>query len=355
MHNTLSWQQKIWQKLMENQPFRCPAVLLKGRKGTGKLVFARILAKSLLCVSPNSHHEACGQCNSCNWFELGGHPDYLQLSPEALTDTPNETTHDDDSEDTASTKSRKKSSQQISVEQIRALTDFVYLTGHQGGYRIVLIYPAEAMNSAASNALLKKLEEPPPQVIFILVTHQPQHLLPTLRSRCQQIAMPLPDIKTSMTWLQQQGVQNPDICLAAGGFSPLSALSFHDSKDMAHHDQLIQQISVPTQFNPLALADVMQQSDLSLVVSWLQKWCYDLISYRTTGEIRYYRYQHASIEKLANQINLEACVAYSRSLIKSQGLARHPLNPRLFLEGILVSYARIIDRSGLDRKKPLKK
>ncbi len=342
----LSWQQEIWQTLTKNQPFRCHALLLKGRKGIGKLEFAQNLAKSLLCSHPTSHHEACGQCSSCSWFEQDGHPDYLQLLPEALTGTSNETTDDHDGESTASnTKGKKKSSQQISVEQIRNLTDFVYLTGHQNGYRIVLIYPAEAMNSAASNALLKKLEEPPPQVIFILVTHQPQHLLPTLRSRCQQIAMPVPDIKTSITWLQQQGIQNPDACLAAVGFSPLSALSFHDSDDMAYHDQLIQQISEPARFNPLTLADTLQQADLSPVVGWLQKWCYDLISYRTTGEIRYYRYQHASIEKLANQINLEACIAYSRSLIKSQGLARHPLNPRLFLEEILVSYARIINRS----------
>ncbi|MCW5618621.1 MAG: hypothetical protein KIS65_05345 [Nitrosomonas sp.] len=60
----------------------------------------------------------------------------------------------------------------MSISQIRALDDFVYLSGHQSGHKIVLIYPAETMNSAASNALLKKLEEPPEQVLFILVSHR---------------------------------------------------------------------------------------------------------------------------------------------------------------------------------------
>jgi DNA polymerase-3 subunit delta' len=96
---------------------------------------------------------------------------------------------------------------QISIEQIRKLTEFVYMTGHQNGYKIILIYPAESMNSAAANALLKKLEEPPADVLFLLVTHQAQHLLPTIRSRCQQIAMPIPDVQSSIDWLKQQACQ----------------------------------------------------------------------------------------------------------------------------------------------------
>ena len=285
------------------------------------------------------------KCQSCGWFEQDGHPNYYQILPEALSGLASETTESAEAEGKPNNaKSKKKPSQQIGVDQIRKLTDFVYMSGHQNGYKIILIYPSEMMNHAAANALLKKLEEPPEQILFILVTHHPQHLLPTILSRCQQISMPAPDVATSMDWLQQQAVNNPQVCLSAAGLAPLAALHFGESELFDPHEQFVQQISVPSQLNPIALANAMQKFDLSTIISWLQKWCYDLVSYQTSGKIRYYRYQQTAIKSLAEQADTQACIAYSRGLYTHQQLSHHPLNARLLLEEVLVSYVQTVHR-----------
>jgi DNA polymerase-3 subunit delta' len=90
------------------------------------------------------------------------------------------------------------------------------------------------------------------------------------------------------------------------------------------------------------LAGALQQTSLSTVVSWLQKWCYDLVSYRTTGKIRYYLKQSQAIQALSEQINLPGCVTFIRELYIKQRLSHHPLNPRLFLEEMFIAYAVMI-------------
>jgi len=345
MNNIYVWQAAVWRMLTQSQAACGHALLLKGRKGVGKLVFARNLAKSLLCEQPSADAEACGSCPSCGWFEQGGHPDFRLVEPEALTALADEATAEAGSDaepESVSTKGKKKPSKQIGVEQIRALSDLVHMSSHRNGYKIILIHPAEAMNLAAANALLKNLEEPPPQTLFILVTHRPQDLLPTIRSRCRQIAMPTPDLATAVAWLEQQGVKDPATSLAAAGYAPLAALEFDDADYLAQHEAFIRQIGTPGGFNPIVLAEEMQKSDLPTAVNWMQKWCYDLMSFRTTGKIRYHLPMLAAIKSLVSEIDPCALAAYSRSLVSTQRLARHPLNPRLFLEEMLLSYAMLI-------------
>lgn len=343
MADIFIWQQKIWQKLTQNPKFLGHALLLKGKKGIGKYEFARHLAKSLLCTAPTAEREACGKCLSCGWFEQSSHPNFYLVMPEALTVNPGEHSEKDESEDKSSSAATKKAaSQQIGIDQIRKLTDFVYMTGHQNGYKVILIYPAEAMNTASANALLKKLEEPPEHVLFILVTHQAQHLLPTIRSRCQQIAMPIPDVETAVAWLRQHNVSDPEGSLAAAGFSPLSALSLDKGENAAQYEQFIQQIGYPDRLDPLSLATTLQQTNLSIIVNWLQKWCYDLVSYRTTGKIRYYLNQLTPIKVLSREIDLLECITFTRALNSKQQLSHHPLNPRLFLEEMFIDYAAML-------------
>lgn len=345
MDDIYSWQQKTWQKLTQNRQFWGHALLLKGKKGIGKYDFARHLAKSVLCTAPTVERKACGECLSCGWFEQNGHPNFYQIMPQALSINPDEYGEKEGSEEKSGSSAIKKSaSQQISIEQIRKLTDFVYMTGHQDGYKIILIYPAEAMNNAAANALLKKLEEPPANVLFILVTQQAQYLLPTIRSRCQQVIMPVPDIETSVAWLRQHAVNDPQASLAAAGFSPLSARLFDNSENVAQREQFLRQISDPYRLNPLSLAEALQQTNLPEAVSWLQKWCYDLVSYRTTGKIRYYLNQLSAIQALSGQIDVLECIRFTRDLNSKQRLSHHPLNSRLFLEELFIAYTSIMNR-----------
>lgn len=345
MADIFIWQQAIWRKLLQSRQFCGHALLLKGKKGTGKYEFARQLAKALLCTAPVAEQKACGECLSCGWFEQNGHPNFYQVVPEAFAAIPGESAEKEESEEkSGSAATKKTASQQISIEQIRKLNDFVYLTGHQSGFKIILIYPAEAMNTASANALLKKLEEPPENVLFILVTHQAQRLLPTIRSRCQQIAMPVPDVETAVAWLKQQEVSDPAGRLAAAGYSPLSALLLDKGEHAAHYAQFIQHIANPKQLDPLSLAGTLQQTNLPIVVNWLQKWCYDLVSCRTTGKIRYYVNQLPAIEALSGQMDLPGCVAFARGLNAKQQLSHHPLNPRLFLEELFIAYAALMGK-----------
>jgi DNA polymerase III subunit delta' len=342
MTAVLSWQSGLWRAMMQNGSIRGHAVLLKGRRGIGKFSFARFLAKSLLCKNPAADHMACEHCASCNWFEQQTHPDCVTILPEAmLPDQINALQFDSEGPPLHESKIKKKSGQHISISQIRELDDLVYLSGHQSGYKTVLIYPAEAMNSAASNALLKKLEEPPEQVLFILVSHQPHRLLPTIRSRCQQIAMPVPDIRTALAWLQQAS-NNDDTdklqaLLAMSGYSPLAAL-MHDEFYETHR-KFIDDIRKADQLDPLAVAEVLQNLDLTMAVEWLQKWCYDLLSCRTSGVIRFHPDREKHIQMLCKRIKSQSVLAYLRFLNTRQGLARHPLQARLFLEDILIRYA----------------
>ena len=349
MKNIYPWQNKVWQILAESHASRGHALLLSGRKGIGKLEFAQYLAKFLLCENSTQEKAACEICSSCRWFEQGGHPDLCLVEPEALSELSDDISTRVRSDigvnneiRASNTKSKKKPSKQISIAQIRALADLVNMSSHRGGYKIILIHPVETMNVAAANALLKSLEEPPPQTLFILVTHRPHYLLPTLRSRCRQIAMPVPDFNQAVDWLEQQGVKNPKTSLAAVGYAPLAALEYNDSGYFVQHDAFIKSISALKNFNPISLAEEMQKTDLPTVVNWLQKWCYDLMSFRLSGRIRYHLSKQATIKVLAPVIDPIQLSRYLRSLINMQRLSHHPLNPRLFLEEILISYAMLM-------------
>ena len=345
MAELYDWQHGTWERLLQGRAFWTHALLLKGRKGIGKWVFARHLAKSLLCSAPRADGQACGQCASCGWFEQDTHPNFVAVMPEALQNINDNQSNQDNTEAKSSdVTTRKNAGQQITIDQIRRLSDFVYLTGHQQGHKIVLIYPAETMHGAAANALLKKLEEPPENVLFILVTHQVQHLLPTIRSRCQQLTLPVPDRESALNWLQQQGVADPHASLAVAGFSPLLALTLAQGDHAASFDRFVQQLAQTRSLDALALAEALQSTNLPDVVNWLQKWCYDLVCYRSTGRIRYFVNQQSAIVALSENMDLHRAIAFARMLYQRQKLSFHPLNARLFLEELFLDYAAMLQR-----------
>lgn len=338
------WQRSIWPQIRQPDNMqRHHALLLKGRKGIGKLGFAFALAKSMLCGQTDAAGVACGKCQDCYWFEQGLHPNFRLLEPEALSaqEGAADKGGEENREDAGGTKSGKKPSQQISIAQVRALDDFIYLSAHQARYKVVLIHPAEVMNMAAANALLKKLEEPPPEVLFILVTHNAALIPATVLSRCQKIAMPAPDYETAKDWLISQGIADADFRLAMSGFSPLLAQQY-DEQQAAFHADFIQSLCAPEKLDPIELAEKLHKLDLPCVTGWLQKWCYDLLSCRTSGRVRYHLKQVAIIQRQAAVIDPVAFGFLWRSLVTSQQLARHPLNAKLFLEEMFLGYMDLI-------------
>ncbi len=192
------------------------ALLFAGPARMGKRKVAEHLARRLLCLTRTAGQPACGQCRSCQLFAtriqptmpapateksreiaqtrpdgslvhpfgLPGHPDARFISYEL-----NEKTH--------------KMRTEILIEQIRAMSEALTLTPQYGTHQVALIDPADAINHAACNALLKTLEEPQPERFIWLISTHPNRLPATIRSRTQRLDFRLPPHREALEWLCQ--------------------------------------------------------------------------------------------------------------------------------------------------------
>lgn len=325
------WQSDLFNKITQSKSRLPHALLLRGRKGIGKADFAKTLAKSLLCYTPQDNGFACNNCSACAWFDLGNHPDYKMLTP---------TQDESDSEDEGATgKKPVKKSQQISVVQVRELSNFFELSSHQdGGVRIIVIQPAEALNAASANSLLKILEEPPSGVIFLLVAHHADRLLPTIISRCQVVDMPVPTYKSAVEWLSSKGIPSPEIQLDYSGGAPLVAIENAQGQDGTII--LWKLLSQGEQIDAFAAAPLFLSQGMEFALTAMQKWIYDLLACRMTGEIRYHRQHASALQALGKRVDLKRLLDFQVLLDKYRKSANHPLSNEVQLENLLVQYAQ---------------
>src|SRR6267142_1513968 len=323
-----NWQEPAWATWTKVRGRLPHAVLIESGEGWGELEFAQAIARSLLCENPKADTRACGVCKACGWFALGNHPDFRLIVPESLAP---------ESEEGA--ESGKKRSDQVRIEQVRELADFLAVGTHRGGLRVILVYPAEAMNANTQNALLKSLEEPPPATVFLLVATQPERLLATVRSRCLRLTLPLPQPAQVLRWLKEQGVERPETALAAAGGAPLAALKAVEME--ADRMGFIERLQNP-RFDPIAVAESVGRFPLWDLVGWLQRWSYDLLLARVAGRIRYNPDQEVVIAATAGRCDAAELAGYLRRLAAARALARHPLNAKLFAENLLLEYQRLI-------------
>lgn len=330
MNGIYPWQKDDWQRLQELRKRPPHGLLFKGGKGIGKLDLALSFAQSLLCEQPDADQLACNNCPSCHWFGQGSHPDFRLIQPEAM------------SADSGDGESGKKPSKQISVDQIRGLADFFGMSAHQGGRRVIIVHPAEAMNTNAANALLKSLEEPPAGLLFILVTHKPQQLLPTILSRCLSFALPSPDASSATSWLAGQGVKNPEDALAASGFAPLQAVQLYEQTGGEERDKLLRGVRQPAAMDVFALAESLQKTEQVLVVQWLQQWCYDLAAMKLAGRLRYHPGEETAIGSLIASVSPLNLARMQKYLQTAKREAQHTLNPKLFFESLLLAYRQLM-------------
>lgn len=332
-----SWQFDLWQRLMLLRDRMPHALLLHGRQGIGKFALAQRLAEALLCESPSAEGYACEQCVSCGWLAQGNHPDFRLLEPE---DRMEDEGVDNVGETTTAAKSKKKS-HYILIDQIRALSDLVELTSHRHGLRVVILHPAETLNLSAANSLLKMLEEPPPATLFILVAHQLPRLLPTIRSRCHKIAMPVTGRDEAQSWLAEQDIDDPEFCLAQSGGAPLTALELDNPELRENIEDFAKQLAGCNRIDPAVSAAHWSKEDYPLALAALQKWSYDLASSRLAGHVRYYPAQAATLQSMAKSVDLGALLDFQRKLAEAQAQASHPLNTELQLEALLVRYSQM--------------
>jgi DNA polymerase-3 subunit delta' len=165
------------------------AYLFAGPDHVGKSTLARIFAQALLCT--NEGHRPCGLCRACKLVLANRHPDLLTLDlawQEMMLGT-------------------KSTVTAVSVEAVRHMTTELSRRPHEGKYKILLIPEAEHLTTAAANAFLKTLEEPPSFVVILLTVRDLELLLPTIRSRCQPLhlsTLPLGEVEQAL--MQEHGV-----------------------------------------------------------------------------------------------------------------------------------------------------
>ena len=340
------WLKPAWQRLQETRGQLHHALLVHGPAGIGKRRFAEVFAQSLVCASPGEEGFPCGQCADCRWFGQGTHPDFRLLTPESLRA---DSANSDDAASEDSVRGERKASSQITIEQVRELQELFSLTAHKtNGYRVVLIQPAETMNAAASNALLKVLEEPPPRSVFLLVTDDIRRLLPTTLSRCRRYPLPAVDRKQALDWLKTQGLDDAEVLLAQAGGAPVTALALADSEGREERRQFLDQLTrLAGPGTALELATAAQKIPLQTVMRWLLTWCYDLMAARLAGTVRYHLDYSQQISSLAPRLAMDQWLIYQDLLRTAARAVAHPLNPRLFLEQLLLSYSQAITTSSI--------
>ena len=324
------WQKNTLIELVKQRERLPHAFLVHGREGVGQLEFAVAFGQQLLCERPTGEGLACGACQACNWFSRGNHPDFRLVQPDSATP---------EGEDEEPAPKKDKKSNQIRIDQVRALQNFLAVGTHRAGNRVIVLNPADTMNASTQNALLKSLEEPPPATVFLLVTSRPHRLLATIRSRCHALPLPFPDRPAAAAWLAEQGVADAEALLALAGGAPLTAARLAESDP--HRRRLIEQMRNPD-FDVIAAAEHCLKVEPSEAVGWLQRWTYDLLSSRLTGAVRYHVAEAGILAKLAARPEPAALAGFLRKLGSARGMSEHPLNARLFFEDLLFKYRDLV-------------
>jgi len=221
----------------------------------------------------------------------------------------------------------------------------VKLTSHRQRAKVAVIAPAERMNAAAANALLKTLEEPPPGTYLILVSDEPQRMPATLRSRCRKLAAPLPDSAEARAWLTAQGVARPDVALAQAAGAPLRALAIADPAVQEERRAWLTALSAPERLSAPGLAARIdaggkdeRRARLAHALEWLIAWTADLARIVAGDTARQNPDAAAPLGRLATRVAPLALFRYHRSLLQQRAMLSHPLQPRLVAEAMLLDY-----------------
>ncbi|GGO87058.1 DNA polymerase III subunit delta' [Marinobacterium nitratireducens] len=320
------WLQERWRHVTRlHEAGRLPhALIVSGVQGIGKRAFAGALARYLLCQAPRDG-EACGRCRSCVLHDSSGHPDLYELQPE-------------------------EPGKPIRIDQVRELTVFLHSTAQQGGYRLVVLEPAEAMNVSAANALLKTLEEPGRETVLLLVSHRLGQVMPTIRSRCQRIDChpPVPDLAAE--WLAgrlQIDAAEARQLLGISLGSPIRALEYVQQDLVTLRRKFLAGLAdiLKQRRSALEVAQQLSKEDLELLLGWLYGWILDIVRVGATGDESYLR--HTDVRNMLLAVARRAgphSLYRLADLVHEERLSlmqRQNPNRQLLLERILLRWSEL--------------
>lgn len=302
------WQTSAYESLRDafDRDQLGHATLLTGPVNIGKRAVADALAAYILCKQRVSGF-ACGTCRACHLREAGTHPDLRIITLEL-------------------NKEGTKLKTEIVIDQLRALSASLALTPQMGGAQVVIVDPADLINRAAANALLKTLEEPMPNRFLWLLSSNPAHLPQTIRSRCQKKEMPVPSHTSAMAWLRSAGKSEADAeaALKASRGHPVLALEWLDNGGMALRSRIWNDLEALAQSKrlPSEIAEGWMQEDPALCL-------------RFAAEL--------AVDRAANlppSNEARALASWFDESNRARALLRTPVRSNLILTELLVDWCR---------------
>lgn len=303
------------------------AFLFAGPANVGKHTLALRVAQALNCeAAPEAR--PCHECNQCRRIEAGVHADVQTVTVEAGEGGPHK---------------------EILIAQIREVERAVALKPYEGRTRAVIIDPAEAMNAEAQNAFLKTLEEPPPDIVFLLVTVAEERLLPTIRSRCQRVELGLLAIRQVEEELGKRGVAADRAALLARlsrGRVGLALAMAEDESLLEEREEALRAMrellgqGLAQRFD---LAERMagrfagdRQGVLARLELWRDWWRDVLLAQGGNGEQAVNADKTAELRESASRYPMAEVVSFLRALEPCRRYLEANVNPRLALEALLL-------------------
>ncbi len=332
-HTLLPWHEPMLTTLQQLPEMGTSAVYLYGPSGHGKRQLALTYAQWLLCEARPRQRLACGVCAGCQLLSAGQHPDLRIIVPESMYNEVS--TIDRGAEGDEPT--GKNPSKEIRIEDIRQLSDFAYTASHRGQARVILIWPAQSLNTNAANALLKTLEEPPAGLRFVLVGRSLTHVLPTIRSRCRLLPVEPADRQVACAWLEKAAGLDPEaarIMLSIAGGAPVLAQQLSAGPDAQLRRDWLKLLSQPKSLDVFKSAAHYESLGISVLAELAQRLLFDLTCLSQQHPPSHFDWLQPQLG-WAQKRPLEELVSMQPYLLGVQRSAEHPLNAKLVIESLL--------------------
>ena len=335
------WQVELARELHAMRDRLPNGLLVYGPRGIGTFELVHAFAKSLLCEHPGSDGAPCGQCKGCVMARAYTHPDirYVVSEAEALPRQIPFEAPDNASAD------RKNLYREILIHQPRALADFLTIKSHQGGVRIVLVYPADKIRAEAAASLLKSLEEPPEQTVFLLVADELDHVLPTIRSRCRLVRATPPSFEQALAWVEQQGVERAEVRLQEVGGMPLAVFESDPhltlAPDIEAHFLSVLRMGKAAD-NDVIIGNVPRDFPLPAAALFFSRWAWDLAGVYAGMQPRYFPQEVEPMRQSLDGVTPAKLYQWINSVRDVRQASGHTLNARVVIEQLLLAYVRAL-------------